>query len=70
MARPIMRREDQVSPDASSHIRGVHKGEEQSGRKPAGRRTVRTSRTSRDATSINAERRAPIDPRMPNMPPA
>jgi hypothetical protein len=35
-------------------------------------RTQRTSgpRTSRDATGINADNRAPIDPRMPNLPPA
>lgn len=27
-------------------------------------------RTSRDATSINSSKRAPIDPSMPDMPPA
>jgi hypothetical protein len=27
-------------------------------------------RTSRDATGINADKRAPIDPRMPNLPPS
>jgi len=27
-------------------------------------------RTSRDATGINADKRAPIDPKMPNLPPS
>ena len=58
-----------VATDISSHTPGVHKGEEESSRtKPIGRR--RNARTSRDATSINADKRGPIDPRMPNLPPA
>ena len=32
--------------------------------------TRRSGRGSHDSTSLNPERRRPIDPRMPNMPPA
>jgi hypothetical protein len=56
--------------DAPAHTPGVEKGEERSGRSHNGRRVEKCSRTSRDATSINADKRAPIDPRMPNLPPA
>jgi len=38
------------------------------GREP-GREDRRAGRTARDATSINPQRRQPIDPRMPQMPP-
>ena len=50
---------------APAHQAGVRKGEEVSrnGRNGNGR-------TSRDATSINSNKRAPIDPSMPEMPPA
>lgn len=62
----------EVVPDISSHTPGVHKGEEEAERnRPIGsRRAAKRTRTSRDATSINADKRAPIDPRMPNLPPA
>lgn len=59
-------------PDISSHTSGVHKGEEEIDRvsERDRRRSGLRGRTSRDATSINADSRAPIDPRMPNLPPA
>jgi hypothetical protein len=57
------------SPDIDSHTPGTHRGEDwvKSNEEPG--REGKT-RTSRDATGINADKRAPIDPRMPNMPPA
>jgi hypothetical protein len=59
-------------PDICSHTPGTPRGEERvrrHGREP-GRQNKKTSRTARDATSINAEGREPIDPRMPHLPPA
>ena len=53
-----------------AHVHGSRKGEEEirrSGREPG--REGR-GRTARDSTSINADKRDPIDPRMPNIPPA
>jgi hypothetical protein len=64
--------EPDVSPDAPSHTPGTAKGEERvqrHGREP-GRHTRSPNRTARDATSINAEDLEPIDPRMPEIPPA
>ena len=55
-----------------SHTPGTPKGEERvihEGREP-GRQTKGPNRTARDSTSINPEARGPIDPRMPQMPPA
>jgi hypothetical protein len=55
-----------------SHTPGTPKGEERvrrEGREP-GRHNKSPNRTSRDATSINPEAHGPIDPRMPQMPPA
>jgi hypothetical protein len=45
----------------------VHKEGREPGR---GVRGARGYREARDATGINPESRAPIDPRMPYMPPA
>lgn len=59
-----------TSADAPSHTRGTRKGEEQSHRGRSNGGAPRRLRTSRDSTSINADKRAPIDPRMPDMPPA
>ncbi len=39
-------------------------------REEAGRDDIDKGRTARDATSINPKKREPIDPAMPNMPPA
>lgn len=58
-----------TTPDAPSHTPGTHRGEEWvRHQKEAGREGQ--GRTSRDATGINPDKRAPIDPRMPEMPPA
>jgi hypothetical protein len=56
--------------DIDAHTPGTKRGEEWSykGEKGAGREG--DARTSRDATGINADKRAPIDPRMPHLPPA
>lgn len=54
-----------------SHTPGTPKGEERvrkEGREP-GRQNKDPQRTARDSTSINPELMAPIDPRMPQMPP-
>jgi hypothetical protein len=59
-----------VDPDKLGHVKGIKQGnargnyEKQAGHLPDGRRTARSS------TGINAKRREPIDPRMPNIPPA
>lgn len=57
-------------PDISAHAEGTKRGEQWAyeGRKEPGREGE--GRTSRDATGINATHRAPIDPRMPHLPPA
>ncbi len=57
-------------PDIDAHTSGTKRGEEwaYNGTKEPGREG--DGRTSRDATGINADKRAPIDPRMPNLPPA
>ena len=58
------------APDAPTHIEGIKQGnakgnyERQDGHLPDGRSTAERS------TGINAEARNPIDPRMPNLPPA
>jgi hypothetical protein len=59
-----------VAPDAPAHVRGIKQGnsrgnyERQAGHKPDGRVTAERS------TGVNAKARNPIDPRMPNLPPA
>ncbi len=63
---------EEVSPDLPAHTPGTPKGEElvqRHGREP-GRGHPKAHRTARDSTSINAEAQGPIDPRMPQMPPA
>jgi hypothetical protein len=56
--------------DIDAHTAGTKRGESWTyeGRKEAGREG--NGRTARDATGINANKRKPIDPRMPNLPPA
>jgi hypothetical protein len=57
-------------PADSRHVKGINQGnstgnyEKQSGHLPDGRATAERS------TGINADARNPIDPRMPNLPPA
>jgi hypothetical protein len=57
-------------PDIDAHTPGTKRGEEWAyeGRKEPGREG--DGRTARDATGINADQRKPIDPRMPDLPPA
>lgn len=61
-------------PPKPTHIPGAHKGEEmvfKRGREPGREeRHARGYRSARDSTSVNASNEAPIDPRMPEMPPA
>jgi hypothetical protein len=63
-------RSQHPAPDAPAHIKGVKQGnargnyERQAGWTPDGRATAEAS------TGINAKARNPIDPRMPNIPPA
>ncbi|HEX4486332.1 MAG TPA: hypothetical protein VH088_08715 [Terriglobales bacterium] len=58
-----------VSPDTPSHTPGTHRAEDWvKHQKEPGREGV--GRTARDATGINPAQRSPIDPRMPDMPPA
>jgi hypothetical protein len=55
-----------------AHTPGTNRGEgwvERKGREP-GRKSPNAVRTARDSTGIEAERRDPIDPRMPFIPPA
>lgn len=56
---------DDTTPESPAHTRGVPKGEELA--KPA---AERPTRMACDATGINVADRKPIDPRMPNLPPA
>jgi hypothetical protein len=68
--RGIRKGKDQVAIDASAHTPGINKGnapgnyERQVGHLPDGRATQARS------TGINAAKREPIDPRMPNLTPS
>ncbi len=58
--------------DLPAHTEGTRRGEtwvRDLGREP-GRKGKDGGRTARDATGINAKHRTPIDPKMPNLPPA
>ncbi|MBV9086711.1 MAG: hypothetical protein JOY79_04450 [Acidobacteriaceae bacterium] len=57
--------------DIDAHTPGTRRAEDwtfNGKNKEAGREG--DGRTARDATGINANKRAPIDPRMPHLPPA
>ncbi|MFZ0706811.1 MAG: hypothetical protein WAM71_14490 [Candidatus Korobacteraceae bacterium] len=56
-------------PDSPSHQPGVHKGEEWS-RHDTEPGRGKSDPGARNSTGINADKRRPIDPRMPNYPPA
>ena len=69
----------ETSPDKPAHTQGVRQGNRPGtfddepghinlGQTGAGRPTGKA--TARRSTSINPEARDPIDPRMPNLPPA
>jgi hypothetical protein len=54
-----------TKPDTPAHGTGVRKGESRA--EPL---AERMTRKAKDATGINPEDRAPISPKMPNLPPA
>jgi hypothetical protein len=56
---------DDVKPDTPSHTLGTPKGENR-----AAPLKDRMTRMASDATGINIADRAPINPAMPNLPPA
>ena len=60
------------NPPEPVHIPGTKRGEEMAlkkGKEP-GRGGARHYRSARDSTGINADDKQPIDPAMPNIPPA
>ena len=60
-------------PPKPTHVSGTNKGEElvsTKGREPGRDARSQYYRSARDSTGLNAEERAPIDPSMPEMPPA
>ena len=62
-----------MQPPKPTHIPGTNKGEElvsQNGREPGRSKNRKYYRSARDSTGLNAENHGPIDPRMPEMPPA
>ena len=69
MARIRLGKKDKPT-DAPTHVKGIKEGnstgnyEKQNGHKPDGRASAAKS------TGINVGGREPIDPRMPNQPPA
>ncbi|HEX4129214.1 MAG TPA: hypothetical protein VHZ24_04170 [Pirellulales bacterium] len=65
----------QNHPPAGVHVAGTSKGEElarKSGQEPGRGKNATGNgyRSARDSTSIAPEDHGPIDPRMPNIPPA
>lgn len=74
----IKKGEQDISPDTPAHTPGTAKGEEKvmnEGKEPGRQDTGGEDRpagtsTARNSTSVNAEGMEPIDPKMPNMPPA
>jgi len=60
-------------PPAPVHVAGMHKGEEMvlhKGREAGRGAREQGYRSARDSTSIESDRREPIHPAMPNIPPA
>jgi hypothetical protein len=60
-------------PPKPVHITGTNKGEElvmQHGREPGRSDDEKYYRTARDSTGLNPSQHEPIDPRMPQIPPA
>lgn len=56
---------------SSSQSSGISRGDDRSKPTSEPRRGLRNKgRTASDATGVNVDQRSPIDPRMPNMPPA
>lgn len=60
-------------PPAPVHVAGMYKGEEMvlhKGREPGRADQNQKYRSARDSTAIAPDAREPIDPAMPNIPPA
>jgi hypothetical protein len=58
-------------PPQPTHVEGTKRGEEAGFYKEAGRSAnTKHYRSARDSTGIDSARKGPIDPRMPNIPPA
>jgi hypothetical protein len=70
MTMPKMKRAKRPAADLPAHVKGIRQGNttgnyaRQTGWTPDGKQTAES------ATGINAKARQPIDPRMPNLPPA
>jgi hypothetical protein len=70
MTMPKMKRSKHPAADLPAHVKGIRQGNatgnyaRQTGWTPDGKQTAES------ATGINAKARQPIDPRMPNLPPA
>ncbi len=62
------------NPPKPTHVKGTNKGEEMvihHGREPGRAEEGKNGyRSARDSTSLNPDKHGPIDPRMPEMPPA
>lgn len=58
-----------VKPDAPSHTKGVNEGNKGPNETQRGHNADGTVTAAR-STGINPDARDPIDPRMPNLPPA
>ncbi len=54
-----------------SHVAGIPKGEEQAmnSKEPGREKDRKNYQDARDSTGINADKRQPIHPAMPNIPP-
>lgn len=68
------KRRSPKDPPRPVHVSGTNRGEElvqDQGREPGRNQPgSRPYRTARDSTGLNADTHAPIDPRMPQIPPA
>jgi len=58
-----------VSPSLPSHTRGVREGNEPGGYEKQGGHLPNGRATAERSTGINAQKRNPIDPKSPNLPP-
>ncbi|MHB1556796.1 MAG: hypothetical protein ACYC61_04855 [Isosphaeraceae bacterium] len=72
MRTPMLGGKLDARAELPSHTPGTPRGEELVRRhgREAGRQHPFFGRTARDATSVNASAREPIDPQMPHLPPA
>lgn len=65
-------RTDESDMPQPTHVAGIPKGEEESlnSTEPGRERDRKNYQDARDSTGINAAKRQPIHPAMPNIPPA